>query len=83
MLFFFFFGVYYIDLVNVGIPEDAFRLNRKSVRLETQLSKKQQKPILKSGNKSMLTLKKKKKYFSWKSLRKKNLIVPVKKTVTT
>ena len=32
-------GVYYIDLVNVGIPGDAFRLDRKSVRLETQLSK--------------------------------------------
>ena len=32
-------GVYYIDLVNVGIPGDAFRLNCKSVRLETQLSK--------------------------------------------
>ena len=32
-------GVYYIDLVNVNIPGDAFRLNRESVRLETQLSK--------------------------------------------
>ena len=32
-------GVYYIDLVNLSIPGDAFRLNRESVRLETQLSK--------------------------------------------
>ena len=32
-------GVYYIDLVNVSIPGDGFRLNHESVRLETQLSK--------------------------------------------
>jgi len=31
-------GVLYIDLVNLSIPGDAFRLSRKSKRLETQLS---------------------------------------------
>ena len=32
-------GVYYIELVNISIQGDVFRLNRESVRLETQLSK--------------------------------------------
>lgn len=31
-------GLYYIELVNVSIPGDAFCLNHRSVRPETQLS---------------------------------------------